>query len=66
MLPKTAMPTALPIDRQNMLAPVTTPRRSHPTTDCTATMSEIDAKPSPMPVTKLAKATRPSPLFSVT
>ena len=32
--PKTAMPRALPIDRANMLVPVTTPRRSHSTEDC--------------------------------
>ena len=36
--PNTATPTALPRERQNMLVPVTTPRRCQPTTDCTATM----------------------------
>ena len=31
--PKTAMPSALPIDRANTLVPVTTPRRSQSTAD---------------------------------
>src|SRR3954454_74322 len=66
MLPKTATPTALPSDRMNMLAPVTTPRRFQPTTDCTATRIAIDAKPSPTPTTKLDRATRHSPVSSCT
>jgi len=41
-------------------------RRFQPTTDCTATRIEIDVKPSPTPVTKLARATRPRPLVSFT
>ena len=50
--PKTATPTALPMERAKMFAPVTTPRRSHPTTDCTATTIELAEKPSPSPTTK--------------
>src|SRR3954468_4582209 len=66
MEPKMAIPTALPTERVNMLAPVTTPRRVQPTTDCTATRSAVEQNPSPTPVTKLDKATRPRPLSSVT
>lgn len=61
MLPNTAIPTALPSERVNMLAPVATPRRFHPTTDCTATMTAVEANPIPMPVTKLAMVTGHSP-----
>ena len=36
MAPNTAMPSALPIDRENRLVPVTTPRRSQSTADWAA------------------------------
>src|ERR1700704_5088445 len=54
--PKTAAPTALPSERLNMLVPVTTPRRSHLTTDCTATNIGLADRPSPTPTTKAAPA----------
>ena len=40
-----------------MLVPVTTPRRSQPTTDCTATTTGLDRNPRPTPTTKQAPAT---------
>ena len=55
--PNSAAPTALPIARQNMLVPVTTPRRSQPTTDCTATMVGEEDRPMPMPVRNIVAAT---------
>ena len=60
------MPTALPTDRVNMFAPVTTPLRVQPTTDCTVTRMDVEQNPRPTPVTKLDSATRPRPLLSVT
>ena len=57
MAPNAAAPIAEPSARANMFVPVTTPRRSQPTTDCTATTSgELD-RPMPMPVTNIAAAT---------
>src|SRR5579885_3448581 len=61
MLPNTAMPTALPSVRMNMLLPVTTPRLLQPTTEWTATTVATEAKPRPTPSTKLAAATRHTP-----
>ena len=57
--PSTAAPSALPRERENMLVPVTTPRRSQPTTDCTATTTGLDRKPRPTPTTKHAPADLP-------
>ena len=45
--PKTAMPSALPIERPNTNVPVTTPRRSHSTEDCAAI--SVGLATSPMP-----------------
>ncbi len=53
MAPKMATPTALPTERANMLVPVTTPRRSQPTDDCTATSVGLAVYPSPTPITKV-------------
>ena len=55
--PNTATPTALPIDRENMFVPLTTPRRLQPTTDCTATITGVEVSPSPVPTTNVATAT---------
>src|SRR5262245_10420420 len=49
-----ATPTALPTERANIVAPVTTPRRSQPTEDCAATTLGEAVKPRPMPITKQA------------
>ena len=57
MAPKIAAPTAEPIARQNMLVPVTTPRRSHPTTDWIATTVGEELSPRPIPVTNIVPAT---------
>ena len=50
--PKIATPTALPIERRNMFAPVTTPRCAHGTDDCAAMSVGEATRPSPRPTTK--------------
>src|SRR5215207_2470738 len=50
--PKIATPTALPIDRRNMFAPVTTPRSDHGTEDWAAMSVGEATRPSPRPTTK--------------
>ena len=55
--PNTAMPTALPIDRANMLVPVTTPRLDQSTEDCAATRVGLATRPMPRPITKQVSAT---------
>ena len=55
--PRTAAPTALPIDRANMLAPVATPRSSHETLACAAMSDGVATSPMPRPVTKHVAAT---------
>ena len=57
MAPNNAAPRAEPIARQNMLVPVTTPRRSQPTTDCTATTVGDEDSPIPSPVRNIVAAT---------
>ena len=54
--PKTATPTALPTERANMLAPVTTPRCCQSTEDCAATTAGLATKPKPRPITKQGAA----------
>src|SRR5665647_3838098 len=56
--PKIATPTALPIERENRLAPVTTPRSFHPTLDCAAISDGVATRPRPRPATKQLAATR--------
>ena len=54
--PKIATPTALPIERRNMLAPVTTPRSDHGTDDCAAMSVGEATSPRPRPTMKHAMA----------
>ena len=55
--PKIAAPTALPIERANMLAPVTTPRSPQPTLDWAAIRVGTADQPNPNPITKHDMAT---------
>src|SRR4051794_14920425 len=66
--PKPATPTALPSDRLNMAVPVTRPRSSQPTDDCTETMVGLATRPIPMPATKHTAVTvqRPEDAVSST
>ena len=57
MAPKTAMPRALPIERANMLVPVTTPRSAQSTADCAAIRVGLATQPRPSPTTKQVTAT---------
>src|SRR6185437_14934871 len=50
--PKNATPMALPIERLNMLAAVTTPRSSQPTVFWAAMRTGAATRPSPAPTTK--------------
>jgi len=50
--PNTATPTALPIERKNMLVPVTTPRSCQPTLVCAAISDGVADRPIPRPMTK--------------
>ena len=54
--PKTPAATALPIDRRNMFAPVTTPCSVHGTDDCVAMSVGEATSPSPRPTTKQERA----------
>ena len=57
MAPKIATPTALPIDRENSCAPVTTPRSFQSTLDCAATSDGTAMSPIPIPMMKHATET---------
>ena len=52
--PIAATPTALPIERANMLAPVTTPRSPHSTLAWAAMRLGAATNPRPSPTTKHA------------
>ena len=55
--PKTAIPTALPIERANMLVPVTTPRTAHSAAAWPAISVGLAVRPMPRPMTKQVPAT---------
>ena len=55
--PRTAAPTALPMERANMFAPVATPRSCHATLAWAAISEGEATRPIPRPVTKHVTAT---------
>ncbi len=55
--PNTATPTALPIERANAFAPVTTPRSDHSTLDWAAMSDGLAIRPMPRPMTTQHPAT---------
>lgn len=55
--PKLATPTALPMDRANMVVEVASPRSDQSTLDCVAIRVGLATRPMPPPMTKQNRAT---------